>query len=456
MNKTNAKKAKFGKIDIVWAILSILASVLIWLVVTGQENTMTSITLNDVPLVFIGEDDALRDRNLLITDRSTENVTLTLRLKRGEESKISVETVHVTVDLGDIRNAGVSDKMYQVTYEGLEDSEVEIVSKYPETVSVTVEQEKTMFIPVKLDPLPDDCTQDYFSEDRSAGRYILAAEQPDFEPKQIRVTGPDSVVSQIDFAKVTIDRHNLTETTTGYAGFTLINTDGSETDVKRISKMNPDLIEYTIPVEMEKTVPLRVRIIPGCGATEENAEVTIGPPVVTLTGDEKYLEVINEIVLGSIDLSGFIQPSTQTFAIPLPANATNRSGETTASVAVDFVGVTTKTITTSDIHFDNVPEDCVVKLKTDPLEFIVRGPEKRMPLVDSSSFQVRADVGPYADRIGLPFTVPVTILIYGHNDVGVFGDYTVTLTLEPDLPEETFTPEEASEQGQAPESEEEA
>lgn len=427
------KNRKFQKSDIIWIIVSCLASVIIWLTVTGRENTMVTVTLTDVKLDFIGETDVLQDRKLLVTDRSADKVSLTLRMKRGQQELVTSDTVKVSVDLRDIRSAGISDKMYTVSFDKLEDSEVETVRKLPETVSVTVEQIKTVPVPVKLDPLPDNCAEE---------GYTLVSEQPDYSPKEIRVTGPESVLNRITAAEATIERHNLTKTVIGEVGFTLMNDDGSETDLKWIST-DADRISYEIPVEMVKEIPLRVRITPGGGATEDDVTIGIDPPSVTLTGDEKYLSVIHEIVLGTFDLSSFAQSETKTLAIPLPGDVTNRSGETEAVVEVRIVGLTTSSITATEIRFDNVPEGYVATPKTRLLDFLVRGPAKSISEIKSTDIQVVADLSGHAGTIGRPITVPVTIIIFGHNDVGIFGEYSITLTLEEDIPEEVL-PEEGT------------
>lgn len=420
------KKPKFQKSDIFWVIVSCIASVIIWLTVAGRDNTMVTMTLNDVKIDFIGETDVLQDRKLLVTDRSAQLASLTVRMKRGLQEQVSSDTVKVSVDLRDIRNAGVSDKIFTVSFDKVDDAEVEIIRKLPESVSVTVEQIKTIPVPVKLDPLPDNCADE---------GYTLVSEQPDYSPREIRVTGPESVLNQIAAAKATIERHNLTKTVTGEVGYTLLNADGSETELKWLS-VDADRISYEIPVEMVKEVPLKVRIVPGSGATEENVEIRIDPPTVTLTGEEKYLSVIHEIVLGTFELGSFDQSKTETLPIPLPGDVTNRSGITEAEVEVRIVGLTTSTLTVGEIRFDHVPEGYVANPKTDTLDFLVRGPAKSVSQIKDADIQVIADLNGYEGTIGRPITVPVTILIFGHNDVGIFGEYTVTLTLEEDIPGE--------------------
>ena len=427
------KKLKPHKSDIFWIIVSCIASVIIWLSVTARENTTVTLTLTDLKIDFVGESDTLQDRKLVVTDRSADMASLTVRMKRGAEKLVTEDSVTVSVDLRDIRSAGISDKIYTVSFKNLDDSEVEIIRKLPETVSVTVEQVKTVPVPVKLEPLPKDCADE---------GYVLASEQPDFSPKEIKVTGPESVLNQISAAKVNIERHNLTKTVTGEVGFTLMNEDGSETELKWLST-DADRISYEIPVEMMKVVPLKVKVISGGGAGENNAQVTIDPPSVTLTGDEKYLSVIHEIVLGTFDLSSFAQSRTETLPIPLPGDVTNRSGETEAVVEVRIVGLTTSSITTTDVRVDNVPEGYVAKLKSNSVDFLVRGPAESVSRIETKDIQVVADLSGYGDVTGRPITVPVTIIIFGHNDVGIFGEYSVTLTLEEDIPED-LPPEEGT------------
>ena len=89
-----------------YIVISCLASVILWMYVASYENTTQSVTLTGLEVKYIGGEDILQDRNLLVTDKDMQDVTLTLLVKRSLVSQLNNDTVHVSVDLRDIRSSG--------------------------------------------------------------------------------------------------------------------------------------------------------------------------------------------------------------------------------------------------------------------------------------------------------------------------------------------------------------
>ena len=98
-----------------YIVISCVASVILWVYVASYENTTQTVTLSGLEVQYIGGEDILQDRNLLVTDKDMQDVTLTLLVKRSLVSQLTKETVHVSVDLRDIRTSGLFDRVYTIT-----------------------------------------------------------------------------------------------------------------------------------------------------------------------------------------------------------------------------------------------------------------------------------------------------------------------------------------------------
>ena len=83
-----------------------------------------------------------------------------------------------------------------------------------------------------------------------------------------------------------------------------------------------------VPVVVTKEVRLTVNLLPGGGATSENAVRNIDPPTIVVSGSEADLEGLEEISLGSINLSDVVGTNTFTLPIGLDPSLTNESGLT--------------------------------------------------------------------------------------------------------------------------------
>ena len=147
-----------------------------------------------------------------------------------------------------------------------------------------------------------------------------------------------------------------------------------------------------VPVVMTKEVELTVNLLPGGGATEANAEKNINPPKIVVSGTEDDLEGLEEISLGSIDLSKVVGTNTFTFPITLDPSLTNESGLTTATVQVTVEGLDTEVFAVSNIRTINPPEGYNVDVVTQSILVTARGPAEDLAQIDASQFLVVADL----------------------------------------------------------------
>ena len=416
-----------------YIVISIVASILLWMYVVSYENTTQTVTLTGLEVSYIGDEDTLQDRGLLVTDRDTQEVTLSLLVKRSLVPLLTNDTVHVSVDLRDVRSSGVYEKVYTVTYDEVDEDSVIVLRKFPEFMTVNIDN---------LVTVPSVEVRGVFDGTVAEG-YML--EPIVYSPETISVSGPESLVSRISYAKVVIDRENLSRTATGSVGFELIDRDGQPMESPEIGTSVSE-VQYTIPIVMVKDVGLSVRLLDGGGATEDDAVVKVEPATITLTGDAETLNAINQLFLGTVDLSSFAQSVTETFSIILPNGVNNLSGEKEAIVSVSIKGLVTKRVNTSNISFANVSDGYVAKAITQSKEVVIRGPEEIVDLITGDSIFVVGDLADIGNAVGR-YSVPTTVTIPGYREAGVIGDnYNVVVSLEVYEPEPEPGSEEETEE----------
>jgi YbbR domain-containing protein len=377
---------------------------------------------------YIGGEDILQDRNLLVTDKDVQDVTLTLLVKRSLVSQLTNDTVHVSVDLRDIRSSGDYDRVYTISYDNVDEEDVIVTRRVPEYMKVKID---------RMDVNPEVVVRGVFDGTVAEG---YMREPIIYYPETIEVSGPESVISQIAYAKVVIDREELTRTVSGVVEFTLVDSDGQTIESSEI-KTSVNEIQYTIPIVMMKDVGLTVNLLSGGGATEDNAVVRIDPPTISITGDAELLSSINQIQLGTIDLASFAQSTTETFAIVLPNGVNNLSGEKEATVTASIKGLDTKRIITTNISFVNVSQGYRARSITQYKEVLIRGPKEIIDLIDKDNIRIIGDLADIGNAVGR-YSVPTTVEILGYREAGVVGDnYNVVVSLELDVPEEEETEE---------------
>ncbi len=405
-----------------YIVISIIASILLWTYVVSYENTTQTVTLTGLEVTYVGGEDILQDRNLLVTDRDIQDVTLSLLVKRSLVPQLTNDTVHVSVDLRDIRTSGTFDKAYTVTYDGVDEDSVIILRKVPEVMRVNIDNMVTV---------PSVEVRGVFDGTVAEG-FML--EPIVYSPETVSVSGPESLVSRISYARVVIDRENLSRTVRGTVDFTLVDKDGQPIESQEITT-SVDEVEYTIPIVMVKDVGLSVKLLDGGGATENDAVVKIEPSTITLSGDAELLNGVNQLVLGTVDLATFTQSVTETFPIILPNSVNNLSGEKEAAVTVTIKGLSTKRVITTNISFANVSEGYVAKPITQYKEVVIRGPMEIIDLITGDNIFIVGDLTDIGNAVGR-YSVPTTVTIPGYREAGVIGDnYNVVVSLEVYEPE---------------------
>lgn len=395
---------------IFYIVISITISFLLWMYVTNVENKEISKTVSGIPVEFIGKDDILADRGLLISEGDEQTVDITFFGQRNILSKFDKTNITVFVDLTDIRNATVLSRIYEVELpEGKLDKDVIITERYPQYIVVTIDRNMKKTVPLK-ENFKGSVAQGYIAEE-----FI-------FNPGTIDISGPESLVSRVASAEVTIKRENLKESIVEQAEYVLKDEYGNAISSEKITA-NVDTVEVKLPIFQVKDVALTVDIVPGGGADEKNAKVVLNPGTITLSGDPDLLKGINQISLGTINLAEISDTYRKTLTIPVPNGVTNLSGEVNAELTVEILGLTTKKLSSANFEIINVPQGYTASIATQkPLEITIRGPSDAVAQVGSHNVRIVCDLSNIEQVTGMKAFLP-TIYIDGFDNVGVIKNY---------------------------------
>ena len=284
---------------IFYVTISIIISILLWLYVVNVVNKNIEVTITGIPVEYLGEDDILLDRNLLVSEDDRQTVSLTILGKRSVVTGLNRDNIKISVDLTKVKNPGVVERYYEIALpENISERDYQIKAKSPIIVTVNIVRLVSEIVPGK-------------------GTFIGTVEegylrQPmEFSPDTIKVSGPEAVVSQIADAEVVIERENLSDTVVTELGFTLRDKAGKPVVMDDITT-DTETIEVRLPILQVKEVVLTVDLVPGGGAEKGNTQVDIRPPTIELSGDPELLETINTISIGTIDLSKNTDSFSQT------------------------------------------------------------------------------------------------------------------------------------------------
>ena len=398
-----------------WMIVSLLASLAIWVYVTSVETDESKTTFRGVKVELVGEDILRDSRNLVVTDMDTSTVTVEVVGPRRIVGSLSSDQLVAQVDVSKLSRAAYTSQQYTIVYpDGTDTSKLSESRRTPETINFMVSAQTSKSIQVRGS----------FDGSLAEG---YTAEMPVFEPSTITITGSEAYLKDVEYAWVTFGKENVDSTYSVETGFTLMDANNEPCSTTGIS-FSTDVVTATLPLLTLKEVNLDVNIIEGAGATRENTKITIDPVSVTLAGDSALLAGMNKITLATIDLTDFGSTFTETYTIPIDNELKNTTGITKATVTVEIVGLETKTFKVTNFSCINATEGYEADIITESKEILLRGTPEALAQIKDENIRAVADLTDYKESTGTYMPL-VKVYVDGFTDVGARGENTISIEI---------------------------
>ncbi len=395
MSKQN-KKAKTSKI--LQILLAGIIAFGLWIYVVTVERTETEQTFYNVPVVLDGES-VLEDRGLMLAGDSNPTVTLKLNGNRSDLNKLRSSDITVLVDLTRIYEAGEKDLNYTVSFPAdVQNSAIEVVSRDPATITLTVAERLSKEIP--LEAAPSGQPASGFELDMDGVQMVYNERNI----STITVTGPKDIVEDIASAKLPADMSGKKESFEERVNVILCDADGQriESDLSAVTP-SPHNVKLTVPVLQQKQVELTVDVVEGNGLTEEDVQIELSYDTLLLAGrpavmkDFKDRLSIGTINLGELtDLDNSENVAYYTFEVTLPDNvqiSAQEPNDGTVEVTVTLQEYTSKSwnLDISETDIINVPTGKTAVLQNTKLRVTLEGRASVLDRLTADDFEVTVD-----------------------------------------------------------------
>ena len=412
---TRSRMKKIYNSKAFWMIVSLLASLAIWVYVTSVETDESKTTFRGVKVELVGEDILRDSKNLVVTDMDTSTVTVEVVGPRRIIGSLSSDQLVAQVDVSKLSRAAYTSQQYTIVYpDGTDTSKLSENRRTPETINFMVSAQTSKSIQVRGS----------FDGSLAEG---YTAEMPVFEPSTITITGSEAYLKDVEYAWVTFSKENVDSTYSVETGFTLMDANNEPCSTTGIS-FSTDVVTATLPLLTLKEVNLDVNIIEGAGATKANTKITIDPVSVTLAGDSSLLAGMNKIILATIDLTDFSSIFTETYTIPIDNELKNTTGVTKATVTVEIVGLETKTFRVTNFSCINATEGYEADIITESKEITLRGTPEALAQIKDENIRAVADLTDYKESTGT-YMPQVRVYVDGFTDVGAIGENTISIEI---------------------------
>lgn len=404
-------------------LLSLVIALGIWLYVVSVVSPESETTINQVPVLLEGEK-TLAERDLIIVSNKNFSVDLKLFGNRVDLNKLSASNITLQADLSQITEPGEHNIRYSISYPAVVDpGNVDVLEKNPQHITITVAETDWKEVPVKVE----------YGTSRVPDGYVVDRQNPQFDHDTVIVTGPKETLEYVQYAKINVDLTGQVSTIDD--SFKVILCDARGNDVtkneglKYVDKLSTNInaIRAKIHIYKIKEVPLVVEVIPGGGLREEDVVLTYSQQSIVVSGSDRDLEKLDQIVVGTVKLADVMENTQLVFEIELPTKIDNITGVEEVTVSIELPALETCTYAVTQIRTENVPGNRGVKLVNQVLNVQIRGTKEALDALSAADIQAIVNCEEVAGMVNTTMRLAVTIVIADETTAGAVGEYYVVV-----------------------------
>ena len=395
----------------VCVLLSVLLAIAFWAYVRAAVDPNGTTNIHNVRVETTGAN-VLASQGLAVSEITPQVVELQVEGPTSARTNLlrNRSGLYVRVDVSSCVEGENTLRWREVWPEGINTDDL---TAQRSTVTVKVEKlySKTFDIRFRL-------------EGKVAGDYQMGT--PAIEPAEVVVSGPVEQVNQVDRVEAVLRTAELSERFAGDLELIPMDKQGKSLADLELT-LSAETAYVVVPVVKTKEVKLTVNLLPGGGATSDDAVPDIEPKTIVVSGAEADLEGLEEISLGSISLSDVVGTNTFTRPITLDPSLTNESGLTTATIKVTVEGLDTEVFAVNNIRTTDPPEGYTADLVTQSVLVTVRGPAEDLANIDASQIRVVANLSGVTTEGNQQ--VLARVYLDGTGTVGVIGEYSISVNI---------------------------
>ncbi len=405
-------------------LLSAAVAIGLWTYVITVVSPGSTDTYYNIP-VNLRNESVLHDRGLVITSSDALFVNMELSGNRTDLAKITKDNITLVADLSTIYEPGTQTVNYSYSFPGnVANDAITVLDRSPSKITLTVEQMISKSVPINIVYEGKLLSDDYIVDKDNV--ILTDMQGTEIEDALVDVTGPKSVIDQITQAVISVDLTDRSISFSANYRYTLCDKQGSPVDAQYVTTDIGE-ISLTLYIQRVKEIPLKLAIISGGGATEQTSQIEFEPKTIQISGTESALELLDELVLGTINLGEMTEDQVLTFPIELPAGVTNRTGLEEVTVSVKFPELLMKTFTVTQFAAVGVPTGYEADVVTKALPITVRGPRELVEAMTEKDITINVDFS--AEQPGTFTASASAVMSAAYADVGAVGTYSVSATL---------------------------
>ncbi len=393
-----------------------------WFFVSIQIFPTVEESIKNIP-IEVQPTEYMIQNDLQIVGVLEQSVNIRIEGKRYDISGAAAKDFYASLDLSEVRSAGVFTVPVNVSQKV--EQECEIIDTDPLAVTVEIDRIITRDFEITATAPAISLPDGYYVDEITA------------TPAAITVRGSASILDKIDRIEArSAYTGAISESHETQSEIFIYGTNGARIPTDEV-ELSSERVSVYIPVYKQRVLPLTFSYanVPS-NFDIDSLVYRIQPSPLTVAAPDSSIDFISELDIGTIDLSDIKLDQIVSVPIALPEGYKNLSGNNTARIEWDLDAYGKLDFPTSNITIKNDPDNYDVSLITNEIIVSVIGPSELLSELTPADFYVTADLLGVTLRDGSQ-DVAVTVRIRGNKlKCWTSGSYKVTVNAVPVVAEE--------------------
>lgn len=336
-------------------LFALAFAIVLWLLVTNINDPVSRMTISNVQVRLLNTDLITKQGDVYsVLDDSDVVPVVTVTAKRSIIDALDKDDIVATADVNDLSSLDTVEIRFS-SYKF--NNEIDSIEGSTENVKLSIEKKLTSTFTLKT-----------ATAGKLASGYELGSVIP--EQNQVRVSGPQSVVSSISEATATVDISGATGSISTYSDIRLLDSSGNPVDTQTLT-MNINSVKVNVVVLPVKTIPVQVTTSgsPADGYLA-TGKITADPETVSIAGKSSVLQTIESLQIpgSAVDISGADSDVTRTVDVTgfLPEGVTFEDsgfdGKVQVTVGIEPAQDADVDVKISSVSLNNVPQGYEAKI----------------------------------------------------------------------------------------------
>ena len=393
--------------------LAVVVAVIFWLVIVNVEDPERTRVFT-VPVTIENESYLTDMGKTYEVLNHSDTITFTVTAKRSVIERVTNSDFTAAANMQDIVN--MSEIPITIT-----------AQKYANQLSIT---KKSQYVEIHVENIVSETFDIQISTDGTMTDGYSVGDLT-VSPKQVKVTGPESVVKSIASAAAHIDISSLKADAVENANIVLYDEKGRKVSQSRL-QLDRKTVQISVGVLQSKTIPVKYE---SSGTPAEGYRVTgIKGSIekIVVQGIPEAMEELDAILVSGdvLNVSGQKADLIKSIDLTdyLPENvslADNQNSETEVTVSIEGVKTKTYQVPAENITLRNVPDGFTAVVKTETVPVEIEGYDSDLKDISAADLKGTANLSGLKEGIH-----EVTVLMSG--DYKTAGTVKVEVELQKD------------------------